>query len=667
MEKIPQQPIKLQEKEKTSEELSVEQSRGDYVKSYTEYKKEFGQVKKKESDELEKKIEPARKFVERGKITGINEEAENIIKSVEKGGIPYTTPKLRKICEENGIDDETIKKNKPNKLIEILKSKKQPENEGENKKRFIKELTNKGVKEKQAEAIYNTELKKAEYDAAKVEAGKKMAEQGASQAEIFQKLFLQEREILNQKKVESWPPKEKGILRKGMEWYMKRGTVTRLLISTGLVTGAVASVGGFGAAAVASYAGYRFVRGFGSVMIGKLVGKGVDKILSRGIEAQKEASLEKLKSGFDLNKLKETEKELEKILEETAKRERRKALAVGLASAAAGMWTAVGMGMLEKSLAGGVKSNLSEHPPQKPKMAPIETESIPPKPAVENVVEVRTGDTVWKLAEKQLEERGYFKDLTGTADEITAKKNFLIDSISKKVNVPSGDANLIHAGEKIDFKNVFADESKIEQFVDKAEHLKPKAAAEGGSKVFDYFEHQSRPEKWRTIQIYQDDIDSMKRNMVKFEDPQVKASIQKEIDRLEGVKTSLIKKLAEQTEQTVPAKAVAGEAVKKVSESLAEGVLPKDKMTFLENLVYKDDHLVGFKVKVLVEQIKSDKLTAEDFSKYYASKIGAERVSDKILDGFKYNFKAIIEGRGVERLKAEGVMATLLKRLESIK
>lgn len=311
-------------KEKIEQRFDLEKSRADYVKSYTEYRKEFSGVKKKESADIEEKIKDAQLFL-----------------------------------------------------------KKEDFREG-SKEHFIAWLKERNIGEKQAEAIYDAELKKAEYDAAKVQEGKKMKESGVPPAEIFQKLFLQERELLNQKKIESWLPKEKGIFRRGMEWYMKRGTATRLLISTGLVTTAVAGVGGFGAVAAATYAGYRFVRGFGSVMVGKLVGKGVDSILSRGIEAKKEAALEKLKSGFDLDKLKETEKELEKIFEENAKAERRKLLIKGAASVLAGAGTAIGVGMLENAWAGGTKLS-PEVPPPKPG-ASVSPEGVKP---VETITEIK--------------------------------------------------------------------------------------------------------------------------------------------------------------------------------------------------------------------------------------------------------------------------------------
>ena len=391
------------------EKLDLEKSRSGYVKSYTEYRQEFGGMKKKDLAEIEKTIEPARQFIKIGDSELLYYKKEN-----------FTVENFKKTIS--------------------LKEEKQAFYDAEGRKRdFVDLLRNEGIEKERAEVIYEAELKKAEYDAAKVEVGKKMKEGGATDAEIFKKLILDEKEALNKIKVESWPPKEKGIFRKGMEWYMKRGTITRLLISTGLVTGVVAGVGGFGAAAVATFAGYRFVRGFGSVMIGKLAGMGVDKIMSRGIEAQKEAALEKLKTGFDLTKLKNTEKELEKIFEENAKAERRKMLIKAGVSVVAGAGTAIGMGMLEHAWAGGVKVAPDAIKPNtdispKPTVPEASISETPPAVAAEIKPEVLTIgnrgpegaiiDYFRKNPDVAVEKFGCPKELYGPSGEITDVDKF---------------------------------------------------------------------------------------------------------------------------------------------------------------------------------------------------------------------------------------------------
>lgn len=176
-----------------------------------------------------------------------------------------------------------------------------------------------------------------------------MEKQGIEKDEIYKRLILDEHDFLNQAKVETRLPKEKSIFRKGMELWMRRKTATRLLISTGLVTGVVAVASGFSAPAIAIFAGYRYLRGVGAILVGKLAGEGVDWAMSRGIQAEKEAALAQLRKGFEIKTLKETEKELQKILEQIAKKERRKFLIKGATMAAVGASSAIGVSWLEQS------------------------------------------------------------------------------------------------------------------------------------------------------------------------------------------------------------------------------------------------------------------------------------------------------------------------------
>jgi len=196
------------------------------------------------------------------------------------------------------------------------------------------------------------------------------------------------------------------------------------------------------------------------------------------------------------------------------------------------------------------------------------------------------------------------------------------------------------------------------------EYLKARVVPEApetkttGNKIFDIFDKQTRPEKWRMIQFYQNDIDAMKENLIKIQDSDVALSVQNEINRLEGIKQSLIARLAEQTEQVASAP--------KAAEAVAH-ILSAEKQNFLDKLIYEDTHLPSFKVYTLIDQIKAGKLTVEDFSKYYASKIGAERVSDEMLNNLKNNFKAISEGGVRERIKASRAIAVIIQKLEKIK
>jgi len=313
------------EKEKSREELEKElnEKRSAYASAYTEYRKTFGRMKEKDLAVFELTIKPVREYLKPGDSERLKSEDE----------------KERKEAEER-------------------------------RDNFLNKLREAGLTQKKAEAIYEAELKEAEYDEAKKELGKKLTAEGIQSAEIFQKLVLKECEILNQAKIETWPPKEKNLFKKGLEWWMRRGTATRLLISTGLVTGVVAVAGGFSAPAIAMFSGYRYLRGAGAVLAGKLASKGVDWALSKSIKAKEEAALSKLETEFSVEKLKEVEKEYEKILEETAGRRRKKLIIKAGVMAAAGAGTAIGLGILEQAWAAGVKVAPSEAPPEVPSTKP---------------------------------------------------------------------------------------------------------------------------------------------------------------------------------------------------------------------------------------------------------------------------------------------------------
>lgn len=332
--------------EKTEKELEkeLEGKRLDYAEAYKNYREAFGKMKEKELKAFELTVEPLR---------------EEYIKAGDS--------------EKLKLGDEETK---------------------ERKEKFIEELEEKGIRftlKNRAEAIYEAELKKAEYDQTREELKGKLIKEGMTPQEIFKKLFLQEHELLEKTKIETWPPKEKNIFRKGLELWMRQGTATRLLISTGLVTGVVAVAGGFSAPAIAMFAGYRYIRAAGSVLAAKLAGKGVDWTISKRDEAKHESALSQLRSGFDKKSIKETEKELEKIFEERAKRERRKLLIKGATMAAVGASAAIGASWLEQSGVFGVRvAPPAEAPPEAPaKPGVVTPEEIKPKIPTEAVPEIK--------------------------------------------------------------------------------------------------------------------------------------------------------------------------------------------------------------------------------------------------------------------------------------
>ena len=333
----------------------------------------------------------------------------------------------------------------------------------ERRDNFLKELGEKGVKKGSVEAFYNVELAKAEYENSKQELAKKLILESAGKVgkhELFQKFIIDEQELLNKAKVESWPPKDKTVFKKGMEWWMRRNTATRLLISTGLVTGVVATAGGFSAPAIAMFAGYRYIRGAGAVLAGKLAGRGFDWFTSKTDKKTEEISLNSLKTDFDLSKLKSIEKEYRKILEKSAKNERTKLITKAIVMAVAGAGTAVGMGMIEQAYAGGIKV-APEPEPQTPM-----SETPQAEPEIPETVKAVKGDSIWKISEKYLEEKG---DLDGLNPE---QKIYAIDALKDKLSEGIENPDALKIGQEIDFGAKF-ESSDIDKFVEGAKGLSP--------------------------------------------------------------------------------------------------------------------------------------------------------------------------------------------------
>lgn len=98
---------------------------------------------------------------------------------------------------------------------------------------------------------------------------------------------------------------------------------------------------------------------------------------------------------------------------------------------------------------------------------------IPPVEAI-----VQPGDSVWSITEDQLQEKGYFDGLKGSADEILAKKTYLIDAIKDKIaanpnefGIGSGNADKIFPGDKLDLTSIFKEKSLLDGLFDKANGL----------------------------------------------------------------------------------------------------------------------------------------------------------------------------------------------------
>jgi hypothetical protein len=256
------------------------------------------------------------------------------------------------------------------------------------------------------------ELKKLEkeYDQMAVEFGKKMyaekqaelkksgkteEEQKAELArykanEIFTKIIVEEQGRLNALKAENLPPKEKGILRKSLDWYLKQPRWKKIAISTALSTaiigtfssGAIAAAGG-----IAAYAGVKYARGLAGSIIGQSAAKAYDlffKEKSAKKRELQEKELQKLftEESFDTS-LAKNKKEYAEILEREKRAKRQRLITKAAITLAAGGLTSFGVGYglhhisPEEVLAGKAHVPMTGGGPEIPK-AEAEATGFPP-------------------------------------------------------------------------------------------------------------------------------------------------------------------------------------------------------------------------------------------------------------------------------------------------
>jgi len=80
--------------------------------------------------------------------------------------------------------------------------------------------------------------------------------------------------------------------------------------------------------------------------------------------------------------------------------------------------------------------------------------------------------------------------------------------------------------------------------------------------------------------------------------------------------------------------------------------LSSEKQTHFDNLInsIKSKSVDSGDVDKLIQMIKSEKVAVEDFSKYYAGKIGAENLNPQLKSNMEMNFK-IIMGENTEEVK----------------
>lgn len=218
---------------------------------------------------------------------------------------------------------------------------------------LTEELKNLEQEYDEAAALYG----KAMFEAKKTElaaSGKTEGEQKAElarfkQNEIFTRIIVEEQVKLGALKVENLPPKEKGIGRKTLEWYMKQPRWKKIAISTALTTGIfyVIPMGtAVTAAGIAGIAGKKVAMSLVGSFVGQTLAKGVDlydylfKKQPASVKKQAEAKLAETfkEESFDTS-LAKSKKEYAEIAEREYKTRRNRLITKGIIALAAGIGT----------------------------------------------------------------------------------------------------------------------------------------------------------------------------------------------------------------------------------------------------------------------------------------------------------------------------------------
>ena len=179
--------------------------------------------------------------------------------------------------------------------------------------------------------------------------------------EIFPRFVIGEATKLSELKLQSWPPKEQGVIKKILNGYLKLSSKQRLVISTIAVGSVVAATGGLaGAGGAALWGVQRIARGAASVWagqnIGGVAGRGATALM--GTEEKKAAAMEKLEKGFSPEDLGSADAEYVRIAK-AEKADERKQLVV---KAAAMLATGAGLNILSGQLIHAADTSMGGKP-----------------------------------------------------------------------------------------------------------------------------------------------------------------------------------------------------------------------------------------------------------------------------------------------------------------
>ena len=179
---------------------------------------------------------------------------------------------------------------------------------------------------------------------------------------IFNIVVLDEQEYLQDARVESHPPKERGIFMKAYDRWTSLSKTQRLVYSTVMVAGiagyaslAVPVTASAAALGMGGVAGKKLLRGTFGMLFSGLAGKIFDRQIAGKKEEIKQTAdteTESTRQEFDLDNLEKIENQYKDTIEQEQKGNRNILIRKALVMGGAGMISAMGLGMADNAFAG---------------------------------------------------------------------------------------------------------------------------------------------------------------------------------------------------------------------------------------------------------------------------------------------------------------------------
>lgn len=201
-------------------------------------------------------------------------------------------------------------------------------------------------------------------------------QEAMAKANAFRNVFLKEYQITRRAQAETYPPAEKNLFVKGVEWWSKRSLLTKIGVTSGLVLFG----GTIGAGVAAGLSGAGFAAAAGGVFekvskvekLDQMRDQDLDTVWSNLVKRQPETE----------DAFSKAENEARKVMSADEARRRMRELKRTAVMLAAGVLGVVTMKGIMSALTGGVESAASGSAPEAPtpEAVPTDTGATPPAP-----------------------------------------------------------------------------------------------------------------------------------------------------------------------------------------------------------------------------------------------------------------------------------------------